>query len=188
MSVELDEVAHLALCELLQCPSIGEFERESFINGWRNASTGDKPYDTTSKQSSYISTIRKKLATDPIYFKQIYRNAFKLAKPENQRSVPMDSALEFWEMFFGEGKGGMEWNSSTTKWLDLWTEFYKTVNRPVNKDLWNMVGELVMKTKEPNGERLEWWTEDGAWPMAIDDFVAHVKDKQKVDGDAMDTS
>lgn len=189
LNVELDEVAHLAICDLLQCPSIGEFERESFISGWRSVSAGSKQYDSISNQAQYVDVLRKKLTSDPAYFKQVYRNAFKLAKPEGQRSVPIDSAIDFWNMFFRSGKGGIEWNTATTKWLDMWCEFYEAHSkRPVNKDLWNMVGELVSKTREPRGESLEWWTEDGAWPMAIDDFVAYVKEKRKSDGDTMDTS
>ncbi|EXJ63270.1 uncharacterized protein A1O5_11591 [Cladophialophora psammophila CBS 110553] len=189
IGVELDEVAHLGICDLVQCPSIGEFERESFISGWRSVSIGDKAYDTAARQAQYVEVIRKKLADNPAYFKQVYRNAFKLAKPEGQRSVPMDSAIDFWNMLFRQGKGGIEWNSPTTKWLDLWCEFYESQSkRPVNKDLWNMVGELVMKTKEPGGETLSWWTEDGAWPMAIDDFVTFIKEKRKRAGDSMDTS
>lgn len=188
IDVELDEVAHLAICDLVQCPSIGEFERAGFISGWRNA-PGDKGYDTISRQSQYVTVLRKKLSSDAMYFKQVYRNAFKLAKPEGQRSVPMETAIDFWRMFFQAGKGGIEWNTASTKWLDLWVEFYETNNkRPVNKDLWNMVGELVLKTKEPDGESLNWWTEDGAWPMAVDDFVTYVKEKRKSSGDTMDTS
>jgi DCN1-like protein 1/2 len=188
LKVDLDELAHLAICDLLQCPSIGEFERETFISGWRSVSPSDKPYDIISRQAQYADIARKKLATDPTFFKQVYRNAFKLAKPEGQRSVPMDSAVEFWNMFYRKGKGGMEWNTST-KWLDLWCDFYESrIKRPVNKDLWNMVGELVAKTREPGGENLGWWTEDGAWPMAVDEFVAFVKEKRKSDGDSMDIS
>ena len=51
-----------------------------------------------------------------------------------------------------------------------------------------MVGELVTKTREPGGESLDWWTEDGAWPMAVDDFVGFMKDKRKCEGDTMDIS
>lgn len=189
LDVKLDEVAHLALCEMLQCPSIGEFDRDAFVSGWRNASTTDNPCDTIDRQAKYISSLRAKLGTDPTYFKQVYRNSFKLAKPESQRSIPLDSALEFWTMFFGEGKGSLQWNTSSTKWLDIWLEYYQTKNkRPVNKDLWNMTGELVMKTKEPGGENLEWWSEEGAWPMAVDDFVKIIKDKRAAGGDTMDTS
>lgn len=189
IEVELDEVAHLGICDLLQCPSIGEFEREAFVTGWRSVSTGDRPYDTTSRQAQYVDIIRKKLVSDPTYFKQVYRNAFKLAKPEGQRSVPVESAVDFWTMFFSSGKGGIEWSTQATDWLNLWNEFYQSqCKRPVNKDLWNMVGELVVKTREPDGESLAWWSENGAWPMAIDDFVAHVKEKRKAAGDRMDTS
>jgi len=188
IEVDLDELAHLAICDLLQCPSIGEFERATFISGWRGI-PDDKAYDTVSRQSQYVSILRKKLSNDPSYFKRVYRNAFKLAKPEGQRSVPMETAIDFWRMFFSSGKGGLEWNTPSTRWLDLWIEFYETNNkRPVNKDLWNMVGELVLKTKEPEGESLSWWTENGAWPMAVDDFVTFVKEKRKINGDTMDIS
>lgn len=102
--------------------------------------------------------------------------------------MPMDSAIDFWNMFFRQGKGGIEWNTTSTKWLDLWCEFYESQSkRPVNKDLWNMVGELVTRTRQADGESLTWWTEDGAWPMAIDDFVGFMK-KRKGDADSMDTS
>ena len=202
LSIVLDEVVHFALCDLLTVTSVGEFERESFISGWLSASTSAtsntnprsntpaQPLDNTPRQAAHIAFLRKRLTTDSAYFKTIYRSAFKLAKPENQRSVPLESALEFWKMFFSSSSGGINWNTRGTKWLDLWLEFYETQHkRPVNKDLWNMVGELVMKTKEPGGESLEWWTEDSAWPMAVDEFVTWVKDKRKVNGeDVMDTS
>lgn len=101
----------------------------------------------------------------------------------------METAIDFWQMFFHAEKGGVEWNTASTKWLDLWIEYYENKNkRPVNKDLWNMVGELVLKIKEPGGESLNWWTEDGAWPMAVDDFVNYVKEKRKPQVDSMDVS
>ena len=100
----------------------------------------------------------------------------------------MDSALDFWQIFFTSSKGGVQWNGTNTAWLDEWLQFYETKGkRPVNKDLWNMVYELMVKTKEPGGEDLNWWKEDGAWPMAIDDFVAHIK-KQQSEEAAMDTT
>ena len=186
----MDEVATLGLFELLQCPSIGEFEREKFIAGWRGVSSGSNPQpcENIQRQIAHVNTMRRRLSAEPAYFKQIYRYTFNLAKPEGHKSVPMESALEFWRMFYGAGRGGMEWNSNATPWLDWWLEYYeKKSKRPVNKDLWNMVGELVLKTKEPGGESLDWWNEEGAWPMAVDEFVEFVKEKRKA-GDGMDIS
>lgn len=162
----------MCLCELLQCTTIGEFDRETLISGWQSNGS----HETIPKQSAYIAALRKRLPIDGPYFKKVYRYAFNLAKSPGQKSVPMESALEFWQMFFSSNKGGVEWNGRNTAWLDQWVHFYETKGkRPVNKDLWNMVYELMVKTKEPGGEDLSWWNEDGAWPMAVDDFVAHVK-------------
>lgn len=92
-------------------------------------------------------------------------------------------------MLFSSSSGGIEWNTKSAPWLDLWCEFYETQGkRPVTKDLWNMVGELVQKIKEPGGESLDWWNEDGAWPMVVDEFVAWIKERRKQGVDEMDTT
>lgn len=36
INVELDEVTCLAIAELLKSPTMGEFTREGFLNGWRS--------------------------------------------------------------------------------------------------------------------------------------------------------
>jgi len=37
IQVQLDEVACLGVFEMCQSPSMGEFTREGFIHGWRDA-------------------------------------------------------------------------------------------------------------------------------------------------------
>lgn len=186
LHVELDDVVVMAIFDLLDAPQMGELNKEGFVDGWQRVSTPSNPCDSTDRQEQHVKVLRQKLQTDPAYFKQIYKSSFKYAKPEGQRAVPVDIAFSFWDMFFRGGQGTTEWNTSSTKWMDLWSEFYTTKNnRPVNKDLWNQVVELVAKTKEPGGETLDWWSEDGAWPTAVDDFVAFVKEKRQA---GMDTS
>lgn len=53
--------------------------------------------------------------------------------------------------------------------------------RPVNKDLWEQTEVLSRRTKED--ETFGWHSDDGAWPGAIDDFVAFVREKR---GENMD--
>lgn len=188
VGVDPENAVSAALFDLLSAPELGVFTRDNFVEGWSNVSTPSNSCDTEKTQKAYIETLAQKLKTDPAYFKQVYKNTFQYAKPANQRAVPLDDAFAYWEMFFTGDKGGIDWNTSTTKWWDLWSEYYKEKNkRPVNKDLWNQVAELVAKTREPGGEDLSWWSEDGAWPTAVDDFVAFVKQKRGGDG-AMDTN
>lgn len=188
IDADLEDVVFLAVFDLVNAPAMGEFSGENFVTGWTNVATVSNPCDSIERQKGYVNkSLRSKMSSDPSYFKQIYRNSFKYAKPEGQRAVPVDQAFAFWEMFFGGGKGGIDWSSPSMNWFELWKEYYTTKNnRPVNKDLWNQVAELVSKTREDGGETLEWWSEDGAWPTAVDDFVAFVKEKRAAGG--MDTS
>lgn len=187
LNVSLDDATVMAIFELVNAPAMGEISREGFVAGWQNAATSSNTCDTIDRQAQHAASLRTKLAKDTAYFKQVYRKAFDYAKPAGQRSVPLDDAFAYWDMFFRAGNGGIEWNTPQTKWMDLWDEYYKSKNkRPVNKDLWNQVYQLVTKTREPNGETLEWWTEDGAWPTAVDDFVSFVKEKRQAGN--MDTS
>lgn len=52
IQVQLDEVSCLAIAELLKSPSMGEFTREGFLNGWR--STGCV-YFSTFLLPTYLS-------------------------------------------------------------------------------------------------------------------------------------
>jgi DCN1-like protein 1/2 len=203
VGIELDEPMHMAVCEIVSCKTLGEFERESFIKGWLAISdTGNKALDTISKQSAYLTATRKQLSKDRDYFKKVYRATFPVLKPENQRALPIDTATDAWTMMFDASKGGMSWvtpTASSVDWLGLWIAYIKDNHkRPVTKDLWNMAGELFLKTTEGNAEKLHWWTEEGAWPMAIDEFLMSVRDshaevgpqKKEAEGasDEMDTS
>jgi DCN1-like protein 1/2 len=199
ISVSPDEPVLLALHDLLQSSSVGEFEREAFVRGWTNASTEvGKNLDTVSKQHTYMQSLRKKLITDHAYFKNIYRATFKFGLTEGARGVSVETAIDFWNQFFTAESGGIAWVTPTAPdvpWLELWIEYITTKHkRPVNKDLWNMVGEVCLKAIQPGAENLDWWNEDGAWPMAVDEFMAWIQTqapklgKKRANGDVMDTS
>ena len=170
--------------EIVKCKTIGEIERDPFINGWLNTaatSSSAVSLDNIPAQSNYLNTSRRILSSDTVFFKSIYRFAFDLLKPEGKRSIASDTAPDCWSMFFTGDKGGMEW-----RMLPDWLEFYEGPykKKPVTKDLWNMLAELAFKTREPGGEALGWWNEESAWPAAIDEFVAWMKERTE----KMDTS
>ena len=80
----------------------------------------------------------------------------------------------YWGMLFSPP--GMEWKTPNHDWLDLWKTFLgEKWTRSVNKDMWNMTLEFALKSM--SDESLSFWSEDGAWPSVIDDFVAWCKQK-----------
>lgn len=57
--------------------------------------------------------------------------------------------------------------------------------------MWDQTGVFIHKSQED--ESMAWWSEDGAWPGAIDEFVGFVKEKRKAavgsgGGDGMDVA
>lgn len=50
----------------------------------------------------------------------------------------------------------------------------------MNKDMWDQTGIFVLKTLED--ESMAWWSEDGAWPGVLDEFVLYVRERRKGDG------
>lgn len=133
--------------------------------------------DTLEKMTAHASDIRARIPTQPDLFRRVYRYTFPLCRMQGQRNLPFEIASEQWTLFFAPGHGGISWNSATTPWLDWWVEFLEERGRkPVNKDLWEQVEVFMRKTREDEG--FGWWSEDGAWPGALDEFVEWVGKKR----------
>lgn len=52
IQVQLDEVACLGVFEMCKCPSMGEFTREGFVEGWKGAQYVDLLLSTRTVQTS----------------------------------------------------------------------------------------------------------------------------------------
>ncbi|KAJ5690659.1 DUF298 domain protein [Penicillium macrosclerotiorum] len=172
IGVKLDEVACLGVLELCKTPTMGEFRRDEFIAGWRHAQC-----DTIDKMRSYIKTLRTRIPSDPELFRRVYRYSFPLLRMQGQRNLQFEIASDQWQLFFTADRGGASWNTDSTPWLDWWLEFLEgRGKKPVNKDLWEQTEVFMRKTRED--EQFGWWSADGAWPGALDDFVAFVQAKR----------
>lgn len=180
IGVKLDEVACFGIFELLKSPSMGEFTRQSFLEGWRNIRC-----DSIAKMMTHASQLREQIRTNRDLFRRVYRYAFPLCRLQGQRNLQFEIAAEQWRLFLTSENGGIEWNTPTTPWLDWWIEFLEERGkRPVNKDLWEQVEVFMRKTDED--EAFSWWSADGAWPGAIDDFVVWVQVRRGKGGEQMD--
>lgn len=50
--------------------------------------------------------------------------------------------------------------------------------KSISKDMWDQTGSFMLKSLEDEG--MGWWSEDGAWPSILDEFVGFVREKRGV--------
>lgn len=182
LSVRLDEPVVLAIGELLQSPTIGEFSRAGFVTGWKTLSSAD----TLEKQIAQIGRLRTALPSSPTLFRKVYRHTFTLARlPGQTKSIPLDAAIEYWRLLFSGPPHAPAWTGETTPWLEWWLDFLRADwKRGVNRDMWNMTHDFYLKSMDPDqgGESMGWWDENGAWPGVLDDFVVYVRERRRTEG------
>ncbi|OBT58538.1 hypothetical protein VE04_02153 [Pseudogymnoascus sp. 24MN13] len=176
LAVNLEDASSLIPLEIVQAPAIGEMTRDGFVKGWQKAGVDSRStLDTIPKQKAYIASQTKLLSSDTALFKRVYKHTFVCSKERSQKALPLENALVYWEMLFSSP--GMCWASGTTDWLKLWLEFLNAKwTKTVNKDMWNQTLEFFTKSRED--ETMSFWSEEGAWPSVIDDFVVWVREKR----------
>lgn len=131
--------------------------------------------DTISKQKAYVASQIKVLSSDMALFKRVYRHAFICSKETGTKALPLENAMVYWDLIFKSP--GKAWVTASTDWCALWIEFLGAKwTKSVNKDMWNQTFEFFQKTLQD--ESLSFWSEDGAWPGVIDEFVAYAKEKR----------
>lgn len=155
--------------EIVKAPGLGEITKSGFVDGWE--ATGN---DQLSKQKKYVAGQIKKMSIDDSLFKRVYRHAFFASKESTQKAIPLENAIIYWNLLFNPP--GKRWASDSVNWLRLWTDFLQeNWTKTVNRDMWNQTLEFFQKSLQD--ESLSFWSEDGAWPGVIDEFVAYVKPK-----------
>lgn len=126
--------------------------------------------DSIEKQKDAVSQIRTSLrdSSSRAVMKRVYKHTFVVAKPPGQKAIPLEQAIEYWRLLYSPS--GLDWNTNTTPWLHWWIEFLESKwKRTVNKDMWDQLFNFAEKSLDD--ETLSFWSEDGAWPGVIDEFV-----------------
>ncbi|KAI4185611.1 MAG: hypothetical protein L6R41_004014 [Letrouitia leprolyta] len=176
LGLSLDEPVVLAILTELNAPTMGELTREGFCDGWRQL----RALNITDQKAT-LPNLRTSLASPTQgLFRKTYRHTFRMALSPGQRSLPLDTATEYFRLLLSPPS--LKWSTPTTPWLDLWLEYLTTKwKKAVSKDVWEQTGVFVQKSLED--ESMGWWSEDGAWPSCLDEFVAFVSERKGVDGD-----
>lgn len=132
----------------------------------------------------YITRQINNLRSDINLFKRVYKHTFVCAKEKGQKALPLDNALVYWELLFNDP--GPSWTTANTDWATMWSQYLTAKwTKSVNKDMWNQTFAFYEKTLQD--ESLSFWSEDGAWPGVIDEFVVYAKEKTGIVPDTMET-
>lgn len=143
-----------------------------------NLITVHKSAETIAKQQQQIQSFRRGLQQTPDFFKKVYKQTFLMARQPGQKVLPLDVALEYWRLLFTAPS--QSWHTPQTPWLDWWIEYLETKwKKSISKDMWDQTGSFMLKSLEDEG--MGWWSEDGAWPSILDEFVGFVREKRGVE-------
>ncbi len=131
--------------------------------------------DTIPKQRQFLGLQINQFRTKMDVFKRVYRPRFICQKERGQNALPLENAIVVWQLIFYTP--GQQWTTrKEDDWCKLWIRFLnETWTKSVNKDMWDQTFEFYLKSLADDS--LTFWSEDGAWPAVIDDFVLYVKEK-----------
>ncbi|KAK9318868.1 Cullin binding-domain-containing protein [Lipomyces orientalis] len=163
LGVALEDPVVLALACKLEGPTMGQFTKQGFIKGWQSMNA-----DTIPKMKKAVESLSTDLANDPAFFKQVYRFTFGFVRPQGQRVLPLDTAVEYWKLLL-EDKFPSE--DLFCKWITFVTAEHK---KAVPKDTWNMLLDFVVNVLGPDNG-LDSYDAEGAWPSIFDEFVAYLR-------------
>lgn len=153
--------------------SLGGISLKQIINSEAAELTVGRAGASHQEHAAHVRKLISDLSRDTALFKKVYKYAFVAGREKDQKSLALDNALIYWSMLFSAP--GVEWKGKHD-WLDLWKTFLgEKWTRSVNRDMWNMILEFALKSV--NDESLSFWSEDGAWPSVIDDFVEWCRQK-----------
>lgn len=173
LGVNMENAEQFVVMELVQSPSIGEITRNGFVNGW--SATDLSTFGQTA-QKNYIRKLINQLSADRALFKKVYRHSFIAGKEAQQKSIPLENAIVYWQLLFAPP--GRPWKSASRDWAKMWESFLSDKwTRSVNKDMWNMTLEFANKSMDD--EALSFYSEEDSWPAVVDEFVAWYRKQEQ---------
>ena len=119
--------------------------------------------DSIEKLKAAIPALRKDI-TVPQNFQSFYYFCFDwLREAPQAKIIPNETACVMWPILFTKTQFPL---------LDEWVTFMSDVyKKPVNKDLWQQTLAFA-------GTNIKDYDPDGAFPLAMDEFVGWMKQKQ----------
>ncbi|SCU90144.1 LADA_0F02102g1_1 [Lachancea dasiensis] len=173
LGLELEDPLTLCLAHTMDCTSFHEpISGDQFIESW-----SIQTCETLEDIRNRLEDQEKKLKFDVEYLETIYQYAFGLIVDPGQKSVSIETAQEYWNIFFdNEGQGKKKYAINPSKdILSKWFSYLKACGcQSINRDVWQMFFKFVKKY--PTTQTLkESYSELDAWPLVIDEFYEYLE-------------
>lgn len=163
LDISLEDPETLLVSYFLKSPRMGEFHRESFVEGALNLSA-------TSLDQLKLA-IKEKVQvwrSDASLQKAIYIYTYPLACDKGKKTLSTSIAIEFFQILLKD----------TFPLLDDWIAFLKVspiIEKSLPKDTWNELWDFSVFVKsDPNCSNYDF---EGAWPTLIDEFVSYYRER-----------
>lgn len=164
----LEDLATICLAELLKCEKIGkDITEQQFLSSWTEHGCKNMIH-----MKHELQDLEEQLHQDQDYFSHIYNYTYDLIVEESERHLNIDTAVEYWELFFDNAHYAVAISDSRLK---TWIEFYtkKSGRSTVTKDTWTMFLKFVIKF--PDNESLKrGYDEMDAWPLVFDEYYEYM--------------
>lgn len=189
LGVDPEDVVMLAVAYELQSPSVGEWTRKGWVDGWKKLEC-----DSIPRMKAAVAQLSTKLSNDTDYFRSVYDFTFNFAKTEaGQRSIAIENAVAFWSLLLPAGQKGRALQHVDAKYdgdeviytpsrepgwkpeyNDLWFQFMtEKGGKGVSKDTWQMFFDFIRTIDD----KFEKYDMNAAWPSTIDEFLEWAKER-----------
>lgn len=168
LDYKLEDLVTICLASLLHCANLTVgITREQFLYNWYMQGC------TTIPQMRHVlEDLDTKLHTDLPYMTDIYNYTFDLALDPNKRELDIETATEYWSLFFQpETPVHVE-----PTLLDSWYSFLREENTStVTRDTWKMLLEFLKRFPSLEAVKAS-YSEADAWPYLIDEYYEYLQD------------
>jgi len=156
----------LVIAFLLQCDEMGIYEKKEFCEGLSQLGCSSK--------SDIKKAVRSKLdavSRNSREFKAFYKWLFiHVREDEKKKNIPTELALQLWPLALADQKRNLKFFG---EWMAFCEEKQGSDMKSISKDVWEQVFDFLKETQSVDA-----YDEDMGWPVAIDEFVEWLKEKQ----------
>ncbi|CAI5727301.1 unnamed protein product [Peronospora effusa] len=157
VGIDAQDPVMLALSYAMEAETMGVYTRTEFRRGMHKLHC----YSIEDLRGK-LPTLRNQMR-DRTQFSSIYSFTFGFSKDSAQKSLALELAVGLWELLL---PGHFHWHHH-------WMQYVRGNSRGVvSKDLWLQVLDFGLQIKPD----LSNFDENGAWPVLLDDFAAHMRE------------